>query len=129
MQGNLVVADQWDTRLQLAGSIDRITMNGDEREAAFLIEAQCLEIIIRGDQPEPLPACFSCRLRDFLDQQRAYTDLRLYAIDRHDLAVLIFQRVWPQCSMINCRTHSLSSGVSGLTCRGRLSMGRWGCLL
>src|SRR5437764_13457679 len=71
-------------------------MNGDEREAAFLIEAQRVEIIIRGDQPEPLAACFSCRPRDRLDQQRAYTDPRLGAIDRHDLAVLIFKRVREQ---------------------------------
>jgi len=83
-------------RLQLAGSIDRMAMNGDEREAAFLIEAQCMEIIIRGDQPEPLAACFACRLRDCLDQQRAYTDSRLGASDRHDLAVLIFKSVGKQ---------------------------------
>src|SRR5256714_11623381 len=55
-----------------------------------------MEIIIRCDQPEPLAACFSCRLRDCLDQQCAYTDLRLCAIDRHDLAVLTFKRVREQ---------------------------------
>src|SRR5207248_10616340 len=55
-----------------------------------------MEIIIRCDQPEPLAACFSCRLRDCLAQQRAYTDPRLCAIDRHDLAVLIFKSVREQ---------------------------------
>jgi hypothetical protein len=73
-----------------------MAMNGDEREAAFLIKAQRMEIIIGGDQPEPLAACFSCCLRDCLDQQRAYTDTRLGAIDSHDLAVLIFKRVREQ---------------------------------
>src|SRR5260370_16842008 len=71
-------------------------MNGDEHEAAFLIEVQRMEIIIRRDQPEPLAACLSCRLRDCLDQQRAYADSRLCASDRHDLAVLIFKRVREQ---------------------------------
>src|SRR5438034_11600605 len=71
-------------------------MNGDECEAAFLIEAQRMEIIIRGDQPEPLAACFSCHLRDCLDQQRAYTDPRLGAIESHDLAVLLFKSVREQ---------------------------------
>src|SRR2546423_8934578 len=75
-------------------------MNGDEREAAFLIEAQRLEIIIRGDQPEPLAACFSCRLRDCLDQQRANTDPRLCAIESHDLTVLIFKRVREQSHLV-----------------------------
>src|SRR6266446_1122990 len=73
-----------------------MAMNGDEHEAAFLIEAQRMEIIIRGDQPEPLAACCSCRLRDCLDQQRAYTDPRLCAVESHDLAVLIFKRVREQ---------------------------------
>jgi len=36
-----------------------MAMNGDECEAAFLIEVQRMEIIIGGDQPEPLAACFS----------------------------------------------------------------------
>ncbi len=80
----------------MAGGIDRIAMNGDEREAAFLKEAQRMEIIIRCDQPEPLAACFSCRLRDCLDQQRAYTDPRLCADDSHDLTILIFKRVREQ---------------------------------
>ena len=55
-----------------------------------------MEIIIRCDQPESLAACFSCRLRDCLDQQRAYTDPRLCTIDSDDLAVLIFKRVREQ---------------------------------
>src|SRR5947209_7081111 len=96
MQGNLVVADQWDARREYAGGIDHMAVNGDEPEAAFLIEVQRMEIIIRGDQPEPLTACFSCRLYDCLDQQRADTDPRLGAIDRHDLAVLIFKSVREQ---------------------------------
>ncbi len=71
-------------------------MNGDERVATFLIEVQRMEIIIRCDQPEPLAACFSCRLCDCLDQQRAYTDPRLCAIESHDLAVSIFKSVREQ---------------------------------
>src|SRR5207247_11188493 len=71
-------------------------MNSDEREAAFLIEAQRMEIIIRCDQPEPLTACFSCRLLGCLDQQHAYTEPGLCAIDSNELAVLIFKRVREQ---------------------------------
>ena len=73
-----------------------MAMNGDECEAAFLIEVQRMEIIIRCDQPEPLAACFLCRLRDCLDQQCAYPDPRLGAIERHDLAALIFKSVRQQ---------------------------------
>src|SRR5947209_3061931 len=71
-------------------------MNGDEREAMFLIEAKRMEIIICSDQPESLATCFSCCLGDCLDQQRAYTDARLCAVDRHDLTVLIFKSVREQ---------------------------------
>ncbi len=53
-----------------------MAMNGDEPEAAFLIEVQRMEIIVRGDQPEPLAACFSCCLCNCLDQQRAYSGER-----------------------------------------------------
>src|SRR5215472_107265 len=71
-------------------------MNSEEPETVFLIEAQRVEIIICGDQPEPLAACFSRHPRDCLDQQRTYTDPRLCARKRHDLAVLLFKSVREQ---------------------------------
>src|SRR5260370_17075525 len=73
-----------------------MAMDRNEREAALLIEAQRVEIIIRRHQPEPLAACFSCHLCDCLDQHGADPDPRLGAIDRHDLAVLILERVREQ---------------------------------
>src|SRR5215472_13444677 len=73
-----------------------MAMNRNEREAALLIEAQRIQIIIRRNQPEPLAASLSCHLRDSLDQHGADTDPRLCGIDRYDLAVLILERVREQ---------------------------------
>src|SRR5215467_13780663 len=73
-----------------------MAMNRNEREAALLIEAQRIQIIIRRNQPEPLAASLSRHLRDSLDEPRADPDPRLGAIDRHDLAVLILKRVREQ---------------------------------
>src|SRR5579875_3401799 len=96
MDSYLIVADQRNTRLQLAGGIDRVAVDGDEREAAFLIEAQRVEIVVCGNQPEPFAACLAGCLRDCLDQSRTDTNPRLRAIKRHDLAVFTFKRVCKQ---------------------------------
>src|SRR5258708_8282326 len=73
-----------------------MAMNGNESEAALLIEAERMQIIIRGDQPEPLAACLSRHLRHGLDQLHPYPDPRLKAIECDNLARLILKCIGEQ---------------------------------
>lgn len=49
---DLVVAEQRNRRLQFPCLRDDIAMNGDQVKPSFLIKANGLYVIIRGDQPD-----------------------------------------------------------------------------
>src|SRR4029078_4483969 len=53
-QLNVVVADQRNLRLEVLPRMgDRVAMNSHENKAASLIEAQCVDIVVAGEKPEP----------------------------------------------------------------------------
>ncbi len=59
-QGDAVPADEGDLRLEAALGVQGIGVDGDEAEAAFLVEVQSLHVVIGGDEPEARTASPQC---------------------------------------------------------------------
>src|SRR5690554_2100970 len=83
LDGNAVRAGFRQLRLELARLGHRVAVEPDPLPARALVEADRVGVVVRGDEPEPLPPVFA-RVVDDRVEQRATGTCAAIGRDDHD---------------------------------------------
>ena len=95
-QRNAVDAKLGDFRFQFARDVERISMDSDKHKAALLIEAQGMQVVIGGDEPQASTAKVAGDVFYYFDQRGTDAKSRLNTIQGHDFAVVVLDVVGNQ---------------------------------
>ena len=88
-----VLADERDRRLEAAGRLTEVTMHRDELETAALVEAERIQIVVGGDEPQAGTAGAGGRVPDRCHQRRSDARVQREGFEQHQLALAVHHLV------------------------------------
>src|SRR4029450_8601893 len=89
--GNVVGAKQGDFGFQPAAFDDRVAMHGDPVPAATLVEAERVEVVVGGDEPDAPAADLLVLRASPINQRGAGAPSFLEALENDDLGIVVVE--------------------------------------